>query len=103
MHNLLWLFETRMLKLRLQCTGKTPYDSNQQLSLQATVNPSALFIKLYATSEVPKHQALVEKYGTDRAQLPERGRAISQQCLTGSHGYLEALPVTFVPRVPQQL
>lgn len=38
-----------MLKLRLRCTGKTPYDSNQQLSLQATINPSVLFIKLYAT------------------------------------------------------
>lgn len=78
-----------MLKLRLRRTGKTPYDSNQQLSLQATINPSALFIKLDATSGVPERQAPAEKYGTDGAPLPERGRAIGQQRLNRSHGYAE--------------
>lgn len=74
-----------MLKLRLQCTGKTPYDSNQQLSLQATINPSALFIKLYATSEVPERPA--------RGGLDRSGEA--EPSLTPS-----VTPVMSVPRVP---
>lgn len=92
-----------MLKLRLRRTGKTPYDSNQQLSLQATINPSALFIKLYATSEVPECRAPAEKYGVERAPLPETGRAIGQQRLNRGRRYGEAFSVVFVPGVPQLL
>lgn len=82
-----WLYEMRMLKLRLRCTGKTPYDSNQQLSLQATINPSALLIKLYATSEVPERPTPAEKYGTGRLDRPREAEVPLTPSAALSPGY----------------
>lgn len=69
-----WLYETRMLKLSLRCTGTTSYDSNQQLSLQATINPAALFMKPDATSAVPNRPAAAEN-SPGRSLLPTEATA----------------------------
>lgn len=69
-----WLYETRMLKLGLRCTGTTSYDSNQQLSLQATINPSALLMKPDATSVLPEHPAAAED-SPGRSLLPTEDTA----------------------------
>lgn len=57
------------------CLEKTPYDSNQQLSLQATINPSELFIQLGVTSES-------QLGNTVWRGLSCWGRARGQQCLS---------------------